>query len=422
MSSLFRKEAVLEQRTETMGDILLIRPLSFTLLTSIAVGMAILVCCFLIWGTYTQRSTVAGQLIPDTGLVKVFTPQAGIVQEKKVSEAQHVKAGDVLYILSSERHSSRIGETQATISQQVDQRLTSLREEMKKTQALHTEEHDGLVKKIAGLKDELTQLKAQITDQNERVKLADATFKRYQYLLTKGYIPSELVQQKQEDLLDQKNRLQSLERERISTERELATQQTELTGLGLKQHNQLAELERSLSATNQELTESEAKRRLVITAPEEGIATTVMADIGQSVDSNLPLVIIVPENSPLHANLYAPSRAIGFVNPGDKVLIRYQAYPYQKFGHHAGIIESVSKTALPANDLINLGNVLINTTSNNSEPLYRIKVKLAEQAIPVYGKPQALQAGMLLEADILQEKRHLYEWVLEPLYSLSGKL
>jgi membrane fusion protein len=29
---------------------------------------------------------------------------------------------------------------------------------------------------------------------------------------------------------------------------------------------------------------------------------------------------------------------------------------------------------------------------------------------------------MLLDADILQEKRRLYEWVLEPLYTLSGKL
>jgi membrane fusion protein len=29
---------------------------------------------------------------------------------------------------------------------------------------------------------------------------------------------------------------------------------------------------------------------------------------------------------------------------------------------------------------------------------------------------------MLLDADVQQEKLHLYEWVLEPLYSLTGKL
>jgi membrane fusion protein len=60
--------------------------------------------------------------------------------------------------------------------------------------------------------------------------------------------------------------------------------------------------------------------------------------------------------------------------------------------------------------------------ANGSEPLYRITVNLSAQTIKAYGRPQSLQAGMLLDADILQEKRRLYEWVLEPLYSLSGKL
>jgi membrane fusion protein len=54
--------------------------------------------------------------------------------------------------------------------------------------------------------------------------------------------------------------------------------------------------------------------------------------------------------------------------------------------------------------------------------MYRITVRLSKQEIKTYGRPQALQAGMLLDADILQETRSLYEWVLEPLFSLSGKL
>ena len=127
----------------------------------------------------------------------------------------------------------------------------------------------------------------------------------------------------------------------------------------------------------------------------------------------------MPQGASLRADLYAPSRAIGFVKPGDKVLIRYQAYPYQKFGHQEGAVESVAKTALPTQEL----NGLPTPTGNNSnEPLYRVSVKLAAQTVNAYGKAQPLQAGMLLDADVLQEKRRLYEWVLEPLYSLTGKL
>ena len=103
-------------------------------------------------------------------------------------------------------------------------------------------------------------------------------------MLQQDYISREQFQQKQEDLLDQKNHQQSLERDRIRVSRELSAQQGELGGLSLKQQNQLAQIDRTLVSTGQELSESEAKRRIVVTAPEAGIATAALADTGQACD------------------------------------------------------------------------------------------------------------------------------------------
>jgi membrane fusion protein len=416
--ALFREQAITAQQTKSMGSIILVRPISFTVLTLFAMAQAGIVCGFLVAGSYTKRSTVTGQLTPSTGLIKIYAPQPGIVQQKSIIEGQQVKAGDSLYVLSSERQ-SELGATQAAISSQVGQRQASLHDELRKTRGLQQEERNGLDKKIAALQSELIQLASQIEGQKARVKLAEETVARYRGLLEQDFISKELLQQKQEELLDQKARQQSLERDRISVGRELSAQQTELAGLSLKHQNQIAQIDRMLSSMGQELTESEAKRRLVITAPQAGTVTAVIAEVGQTVDGSRPLVSIVPSGAALRADLYAPSRAIGFVKPGDKVLIRYQAYPYQKFGHQQGTVDSVAKTALPTIELNGLGNPHGNPTN---EPFYRITVKLAAQTINAYGKPQPLQTGMLLEADVLQEKRHLYEWVLEPLYSLSGKL
>lgn len=58
----------------------------------------------------------------------------------------------------------------------------------------------------------------------------------------------------------------------------------------------------------------------------------------------------------------------------------------------------------------------------DGEQFYRIRVGLEKQQVLAYGELRSLQTGMLLEADILQETRRLYEWALEPLYSLTGKL
>jgi len=51
----------------------------------------------------------------------------------------------------------------------------------------------------------------------------------------------------------------------------------------------------------------------------------------------------------------------------------------------------------------------------------RVTVTLDSPSIEVYGQSQALKAGMLLEADIIQDRRRLYEWALEPLYSVTGR-
>ncbi|WP_211443343.1 HlyD family secretion protein [Collimonas humicola] len=417
--SLFRAQAVAAQQSKWLGDIVLIRPLSFAFLTACAATLALLVCAFLAWGSYTKHSTVSGQLLPDGGLIKVYAPQSGIVIEQHVKEGQALQAGDILYVLSSERQSSTQGATQAAISSQVEQRQASLRDELQKTRLLQQEERSGLNNKIAGLGNELAKLDKQIAGQQDRVKLAEDALQRYQGLLQQDYISKEQFQQKQEDLLDQKNRQQSLERDRISVDRELSAQQSELGGLPLKQQNQLAQIDRTLASTGQELSESEAKRRIVVSAPEAGIATAVLADAGQAVDGSRPLLSIVPAGAVLRAELYAPSRAIGFVRPGDQVLIRYQAYPYQKFGHQKGVVESVARTALPNNELNAIG---VPAGGNGSEPMYRITVRLASQQVQAYGRPQPLQAGMLLDADVRQEKLRLYEWALEPLYSLTGKL
>ncbi|MEO6920932.1 MAG: HlyD family efflux transporter periplasmic adaptor subunit [Collimonas sp.] len=417
--TLFREQAVAAQQTKWLGEIVLIRPLSFTFLSAGAALLALLICAFLVWGSYTRHSTVSGQLLPSSGLIKVYAPQSGIVIEQHVKEGQPLKAGDVLYVLSSERQSSTQGATQAAISSQVEQRQASLRDEWQKTRMLQQDERVGLGNKIAALGNEVAKLDKQIAGQQDRVKLAEDTLRRYQGLLQQDYISHEQFQQKQEDLLDQKNRQQALERDRISVGRELSAQQSELGGLSLKQQNQLAQIDRTLASTGQELTESEAKRRIVVTAPQDGIATAVIADAGQAVDGNRPLVSIVPAGATLLAELYAPSRAIGFVRPGDQVLIRYQAYPYQKFGHQKGVVESVARTALPNNELNAIG---VPAGANGSEPMYRITVRLASQQVLAYGRQQPLQAGMLLDADVRQEKLRLYEWVLEPLYSLTGKL
>lgn len=138
-------------------------------------------------------------------------------------------------------------------------------------------------------------------------------------------------------------------------------------------------------------------------------------------DPSKPLASIIPTGDELIAELYALSSSVGFIRPGQTVLVRLPAYPYQKFGQLQGTVQHVSRTSLPATELPGAA-VADPRDSRVAEPLYRVSIRLNSQAIRAYGADIPLQAGMTVEASVFQDKRALYEWALEPLYSITGKL
>jgi membrane fusion protein len=420
-SSLFRPEALESRKVKWMGEVVLIPPLSFALLTGFAVVMALSVILFFVLGSYTKRSTVIGQLLPSAGQVKVRVPQYGVVLKKFVQEGQFVEKGESLLSISSERYGSDAMPFQAEISRQLRLRRHSLLEEIGKQKLLQLDQRKNLVSKVSSLQGELSILVKQTASQQKMVALAADATSRYSGLMEKGYISMDQLQRRQSELLGQRQSFQSLERERTALQQQLVERRNELSSLDSRQANELANLDRSLSLIDQEVAESESKRMLLITAPEAGIVTAVMAEVGQTLDSTRSVMSIVPTNTKLIAELYAPSKAIGFIKVGDPVLVRYQAYPYQKFGQQRGQIVSISRVTISYAELASMSNS-IPGLGNDGEQFYRMQVDLEEQNILTYGKSQLLQSGMLLEADVLQETRRLYEWVLEPLYSLTGKL
>ena len=60
--------------------------------------------------------------------------------------------------------------------------------------------------------------------------------------------------------------------------------------------------------------------------------------------------------------------------------------------------------------------------AQGGDPVYRVTVNIKSQAVTAYGQAHTLKPGMLAEADIVQDTRKLWEWALEPIFSVSGKL
>ena len=368
-------------------------------------------------GSYTRRVTVSGQLLPSGGVLRVHTPQSGVVVEKRVVEGRAVKKGDVLYVINSDRFGVGARDLQADIGTQIGERKRLLEFELSRNARAEKDDLAHLSRRVSTLRSEGQAIERQIEQQRQRVTFAEDARTRYKGLAERDYIAREQFTQKEIEYTEQVSRLTTAQRDLLANQREITSAQREIDALRGRTDSQKAVLQRGISSSSQELTELESRRLVVVTAPESGTATLVSAEPGQLADPLKPLVSIVPANSPLEARLYAPSRTVGFVRVSDTVSLRHQAFPYQKFGQQMGVIAAIATTAVPSTELV--GFNLPDTTAG--EPVYAITVKLAAQTMMAYGEPRALQPGMRVDADILQETRKLYEWLLEPLYSISGR-
>jgi membrane fusion protein len=411
---LFRQEALDFHREPLLGDVVLVRPLSVTLLTSAAVCIALTVVGFACWGTYTRKAHVTGYLAPNTGVIKVYAPQAGTLIEQHVTEGQSVKQGDVLGVVSSERSSRETPETQATAIAQLRRRRASLHDELAKQEHIDRLQISTLHDRIRSMDAERLHLTAELQLQEQRVASAADTLQRYRLLVAKSLAAEMQAQQKREELLDQQSKFHSLQRSRLTLEGDLQALRRELAASDLKAQNQHAPLTRQISALDQELTEYEARRQVVIVAPSAGVVTTILGVQGQTITPSTPLLSLVPTDAVLKAHLLVPSRAMGFLAPRQTVAIRYQAFPYQRFGSAKGHITEIAKTLIAPNE--------VTLPVPLQEPVYRVTVALEAQIFTAYGVEIPLQAGMVLDADVWLDQRRLLAWVFDPLYSITGRL
>ncbi|TQP18232.1 HlyD family efflux transporter periplasmic adaptor subunit, partial [Vibrio cholerae] len=155
-----------------------------------------------------------------------------------------------------------------------------------------------------------------------------------------------------------------------------------------------------------------------VRSPIKGIVTSILAKEGHSVSNGQPLLIIIPESTNTFVELYASSRNIGFMRIGQRVRLRFDAFPYEKFGTQLGMIDSISKSAV-APEMIDNHRLIKN---NIIEGLYQVRVKLAKPTITIYGREEPLIPGMTAIADVELDTRNIYEWILEPLYTIKGKI
>ena len=412
---LFRQEAIDAQREKFLGEAIIARPVPAWVFTLLAAGTALLLIGVALWGHYTRRERVEGYLALDAGAARVLLPDAGRVTDLLIKEGDEVKAGDPMARISLDRSTGKGASTSEAVAAEMQSRRAILEREQAQLHDLGAQQLEQVRRRAKDLANELGQIDAEMRLQEVRIKSARDQVERYKGLAgEKQFVSEALVKQKIDEVTDQEIKLQSLNRQRSQVERDLEAAKLEEPSITLKARTQVEQVSRQMSELQEGLAQVEARRETVIRAPVSGVVTNIAVNLGQSVAADAPLATVLPKGSGLHVELLVPTRAIGFVKTGQDVMLRYDAFPYERFGQYHGRIVDIGRNVWSPGDRVG--------PLSAKEPVYRVDVGLDKQAVAALGQEFPLRPGMSVNADLLLEKRTLFEWIFEPVIKLKERI
>ena len=385
---------------------------------------------YILLGTVTNKARVFGIVVPAAGSVNISSPNAGTIARVLVVEGETVSAGQPVFELSTARHLD-VGEMTALLDRQLANRKQALQEDLQRLGGVYDEKETSLRAKLANLASELAQASQETALIEQRIQLSRQSLEQYQVLQRSGYFSNQQVRQKQEELIDVETRLSALKRTKIQLEANVIAIKSELSTLKTAQATEKNSKDIALAVVEQEMLENRSRRSSLVISPHDGVVVGVNVQEGQAIVADQAVATLIPSSRSqnyLEVHLYVPSRAVGFLKRGQEVLLRVDAYPYQKFGLQHGTIADISTIPFSPNELqAMISNALTNSNVqaasgySPNEPMYRIKVQLNQQTIMAYGKPQPLRLGMTLQADIARDSRRVWEWLAEPLLAAASR-
>ena len=416
--SLFRNGAVSHQNERLIGAITLSQPLSIKLTFVILVSIAIAVITFLFTAEYSRKEMVRGFLMPDKGVIKSFAGQGGTIENLLVKEGDNVDKGQTLATIIIHQNNADGLSLSNKLQKQLASQLALIDEEISQHQIIHLKENKNLENKESALKSEKLALENQLTLANKKLMLLLDQQKGVAQLNNNGFISRYEKEKRLQVLLDGRQEKQNISRLLLQQNNQINQTAFDKANLPQQYTLRINSLLREKADIENQLAQVQNSHSYTISASHSGTITGIQVVEGETLSPSKaqtkPLMHILPESSELVAELLLPTRSAGFIKKGQVARLRFDAFPYQRFGFIESKITRIDRVLIAPNE-VQLPIAL-------QEPVYRLRAKLATQQVQAYGQEFQLKSGMLFEADIMLEQRTLIDWLLEPIYSLKGRI
>ena len=405
----------------------------------IIVTLVVAVILLALFGHLDIVATAPGKLVPNAR-VKVIQPAVtGVVRSILVTDGSRVQAGQLLMELDPTQAEADTGKATAA---RLDAALTvaraqALLDAQSKggppmvalvAEAPPARQHqvqdyaDGLLNeyraKVASLQAELAKRQAELATTRAEVEklkqtapLAREQADNYKALATGNYVSRTDYLDKEQNAITQAQELAAQISHSHELEAAIAEQQGEINTTAdtfrRQQLDDLGKAQEVMSQATGDQTKAEVRQSLMrLVAPVAGtVQQLAVHTVGGVVTTAQPVLELVPDDT-LEVEAHLENKDIGFVEIGQKVTVKIDAFPYTRFGTLEGSVEDVSNDA---------------ASDKKGGSYFPVRVRLPSNRLRVERKWVTLTPGMEVKAEIHTGRRTVADYFLSPLITTVGQ-
>lgn len=414
MKSLFRKEVYKRREQKLAGEVRLARPPSFSWLAGLIGFILLISAIVLMLGEYPRKEAVQGVIEPAQGILQVTAPINGTVSEILVEEGEAVEEGATLVRLSERRFASEFGPLGEVRLNELRGRLDRIKQLIDDEQRRFELEQSDLRARLAIARQQLENIDERQSLMAERLSIQEKALEDARSLAEDGLQSARETEAERENLLILRQEQQSLVASRLNTREQIESLEQQLRMAPIDHQRNLDALRERQENTRSDLRQIGHSQDAELRAPVDGRVSGLTVHPGSNVSANETVLRLLPDDTRMQAVLYVPTAATGNLQVGQSVRIRFDAFPYERFGVYDGSITEIGGTTLFPGEVRNMGEL--------SQPSYRVMVELDVQAVQGVERELPLRPGMGLQADIILENRSLLDWLFDPIYSVQKAL
>jgi hemolysin D len=415
-----------------------------------------LVLAGLVWSFFGHADvlvTASGALVPASDVRRLYAPIDGELANIYIAEGQPVTKGDVvariyargaieaaknalearLKLDDAEREWKEFPDKKASM----ERRAAALKEATEVEERQHQRRiGEGTGKLAQGQQAQQQEARANIDEARRARDAAKDEADKYARLFAMaggGGVSQLQVEQKKNALQAAENALRVAQ----SRQGELAARQslesTQAKGQLETSGQQLTSLRLQSEAADREVANTEEKLKLqvqtarlvadaaarikfenidkdnflLIVAPVDGVITDVTStQPGDKIQANAPLGGIAPKKARPILKLEIAEHDRGFLREGLPVQLKFNAFPYQRYGLIRGTLQYISPATKPS--------------AATKQPVYEGRVTLEQEAYKVGETTYPLRYGMTASAEIVVRERRIIDLALDPFRNIGG--